>query len=513
MQVKEDKQTPSLNTGRNITGGDSRATTKNSKKNLEKLDRTEKIIIPSPISFVKDSELKSRNKEILKEFLKEYPQTEKLELMITDNNGCLRGKHIPISQAGNLFDKGIRLSASVFSMDIRGDVVEESGLGNKNGDMDFDCYPIAETLVPVPWKTNSAQVLLQMVMDDGKMHFADPRNLLNIAYQRILDKGMGLTMAMETEFYLLDPQLSKRGVPRLAQGKETKYGVPDFQVYSLQELDDFEAFTDDVEEFAEKQNISIGSIISESSPCQLEVDLKHKKNPFHACDDIIMIRRIIKQAARKNGYIATFMAQPFPELDGNGAHIHMGIYDKKGGNIFANMNLSAEKRKPLRYAVGGILDTMEDVFLIFAPHVNSYKRFKKGYSVSVTRSWGTNNRTVALRVVEEKSPNIHLEHRLAGADVNPYLLAAAVIAGACYGLDEKVEPPAPVTGDAHRFMRHPKVIFEMQEAMDNFRRSSWVKEYFGEEWRAVYSTCKQSEFDNFRSFITELEYEWYLSSI
>ena len=457
--------------------------------------------------------MQPKNQEILNKFLKKHPHIEKLELMIVDNNGCLRGKHVPISQAENLFNKGVRISASIFAMDIRGAGVEKSGLGNKNGDKDYDCFPIAETLVPVPWKENSAQVMLQMVNEDGNMHFADPRCILDIAYKRLLGHGMGLTMAMETEFYLLDPKLGKNGAPSLAQSKESKYGAPDFQVYSLQELDDFESFTNDVEHFAAQQNITIGSIISESSPCQLEVDLKYKSDPFRACDDIIMLRRIIKHAARKNGYIATFMAQPFPHLDGNGAHIHLGIHDKNGKNIFANQKIEAQDNKPLRHAAGGILDTMDDVFLLFAPHINSYKRFKKGYSVSVTRSWGSNNRTVALRIVEEKSSNIHLEHRLAGADVNPYLLAAAVIAGADHGLSKKIEPPAPVTGDAHRFTRHSKVIFEMQEAIDDFRRSTWVKKYFGEEWRAVYAICKQSEFDEFRSFITELEYEWYLTSI
>ncbi len=445
----------------------------------------------------------------LKAFLKKYPNTQNLELIIPDEHGYLRGKQIPRPSMAKVFNKGVRLPGSTFSLNIRGDVIEAGGLGLKTGERDYDCLPLKGTLVEVPWKEGTAQVLISMRADDGSIFFAEPRGLVERVYQRLQQRSIQISMALEMEFYLLHEDSIKHKEPRLLDAHQYKCEKDiDYQVYSLQELDNYSSFLNDVYYAAERQAIEVNSIIAESSPGQFEVNLKHRLSPLHACDDALMLKRIIKAIARKHNFFATFMAKPFTYFDGSGTHIHIGLNDDKGNNLFAAKGL---KTPLLQNVVGGMLNTMNACFLMQCPHINSYKRFCNDCYVGFCEHWGVNNRTVPVRVVEEQSPNIHLEQRVAGADVNPYLLAAACLAAIDYGIETKQQPKAPpISGNGREGGMEP--VF-MHKAIEDFSKSEWVKNYFGEKWQQLWTTCRKAELSAYEEIISPTEYSWYLTKV
>ena len=442
-------------------------------------------------------------------FLSEHPHIDQLELILPDQHGCLRGKYMLDKDMAKVFEKGVRFPCSNFALNIRGDVVEKTHLGVKTGEKDYDCFPLKNTLVEVPWKSKSAQVLLTMRNEKGNYFFADPRGLVDKVYKRLQKRNIWVSLALEMEFYLLSADMNKKGEPQLLPEHQYKREKDiDYQVYSLQDLDNYAAFLDDVYRAAEKQNVQVDSIIAESSPGQFEINLKHHFLPFRSCDEALMLKRIIKSIAAQHGLLATFMAKPFSCLDGSGTHVHIGLNDEKGNNLFAKQGI---KTPMLRYAVAGLLNTMNQYFLMQCPHINSYKRFCQDCYVGFGQHWGVNNRTVPVRVVREKTADIHLEQRVAGADANPYLVVAACLAAIDYGLEKQKEPPMkPLEGDG----RDEKLgeVF-MHRFIDDFRHSKWIGEYFGEKWQEIYSMCRLSELQAYEKVITLAEYDWYLTKI
>ena len=155
---------------------------------------------------------------------------------------------------------------------------------------------------------------------------------------------------------------------------------------------------------------------------------------------------------------------------------------------------------------------MAESMLICAPHANSYHRFQSGSYAPVNMSWGYNNRTVSIRIPANNGPDMRIEHRLAGADANPYLLVSALLAGLQYGLISKTEPPAPVKGNA--YLQHDTELpLTWEQAKNHFDHAKILPEYFGKEFCRLFSNLKLGEQIRFMSTIAPLEYDWYLKTV
>jgi glutamine synthetase len=163
-------------------------------------------------------------------------------------------------------------------------------------------------------------------------------------------------------------------------------------------------------------------------------------------------------------------------------------------------------------AIGGLKASMAESMLIFAPNANSYRRFRRNSYAPVSASWGINNRTVSLRVPAGPANACHIEHRPAGADANPYLVMAAILAGMHHGITEKIDPGAPITGNGYE--RRAKYIpGNWFDAIDAFWRASILKDYFGKAFVDTYCTLKEVEADRFYSEPTARDFEWYLRTV
>ena len=447
-----------------------------------------------------------------KRFLKRFSDLKGIDLLIADLNGVLRGKRIQSSALAKVFQEGIYLPASVFAGDITGATVEETGLGMAQGDSDRVCHPIPGTLSKSPWYNKSmAQVLMTMYEANGKPFFADPRQILKRIFDQFQELGFTLVVAVELEFYLLDTRRDRQKNPQPPISPVTGKRDKNTQVYSVDDLDDYGAFLDQVAKGAESQGIPADTALAEYAPGQFEINLKHEPDPLSACDNAVLLKRLIKGVAREMGMIATFMAKPYAQQAGSGTHIHISLLNKNKENIFSDPQ-NETGSKNLLHAIGGLSKTMKESMAIFCPNANSYRRFQPDLYVPMAPTWGIDNRTVAIRIPTGPEKAKRIEHRVSGADANPYLVVASILAGIHYGMTHKIEPPKISTGDA--IAKHkPSLPMTWVESLDAFLKSKILKEYFGKEFCHVYYQTKYKEMQIFDSHVTPLELDWYLRTV
>lgn len=456
-----------------------------------------------------DSELNSKTTKAAgktegERFLENNPDIESVDLLIPDLNGVMRGKWAPADALKKVNQPGVNLPLSVFGFDIWGREVDETGLHIDSGDLDGYCVAIDGRVSRVNWgKRPTAQALMTMLDEKRKPFYADPRNALQKVVKQFTKRGLIPVTAFELEFYLVDPAAFK-STGRIARGIDEN--SPDQQnMYSLDELTDKSDLFADIRAAAIEQGLPIDTIIKEAAPGQFEVNLQHRADPMASADDAVLLRRLIVECANKYGLRATFMAKPFLEWPGNGMHVHASLVNSDGNNIFA----LEEGDTRLQHAINGLLETMRDSLLFFVPGFNGYRRLQPGSYAPTRIAWGRNNRSVAVRVpASEKTAN-RLEHRLSGADANPYFVLAAILGGMLKGLDDGVLPPEPVEGNAYA-KKLPVLSDDMDDAIADFENSEFIGKLIGSKLRKIYAEVKKVELAAFDNEITPLERSTYL---
>ncbi|MCB1462259.1 MAG: glutamine synthetase [Nitratireductor sp.] len=415
----------------------------------------------------------------------------------------MRGKWAPAEALEKVCQPGINLPLSIFGLDIWGREVESTGLHIETGDRDGFCKAIPTRISRAPWAPRpTAQALMTMFTETGTPYHADPRNALVNVVARLKEKGLTAVTAFELEFYLVDPTaFQKDGRMSRDQGN----GPDPQNMYSLAELRGQNDLFAEIRTAAIEQGLPIDTIIKEAAPGQFEVNLKHRPDALAAADDAVLLRRLISEIAHKFGLRATFMAKPFLEWPGNGMHVHASLLDEAGANIFSLEN----GREKLGHAAEGLLETMRDSLLLFIPGFNGYRRLQAGSYAPTRIAWGWNNRSVAVRVPASDDKALRLEHRLSGADANPYLVAAGVLGGMLEGLEAGRKAPPPVEGSAYE-VALPQLSDDMDDAIADFERSDFIRRLLGTDLRRIFAEVKREELAAFDNEITPLERSTYL---
>ena len=223
------------------------------------------------------------------------------------------------------------------------------------------------------------------------------------------------------------------------------------------------------------------------------------------------MQRCIRAVAERFGALASFMPKPMENQAGNGMHVHCSLLDTSGNNIFDSGD--TEGTPLLQQAVAGCLELMADTQLIFAPSYNAYRRFRAGNHAPTQPNWGYDNRTTALRIPASPSPATRIEHRVAGADSNPYLAVAALLSGIHLGIDRQCEAPPPISGNAWvEDAANVCLPGHMAEAIARFSESAIVRETLSAEFQFAFSEVKKQELGEFERRVTDFELETYLSA-
>ncbi len=447
----------------------------------------------------------------VEQFLLAHPDLQFIDLLIPDMNGIVRGKRVDPSGLMKVFERGIALPASIFALNIQGTTVEETGLGLDIGESDRVCLPIADTLAIEPWqKRPTAQLLLTMYELDRKTpFFADPRVVLQNIVNRFGELGLTPVAAFEMEFYLID-QENISGRPQPPKSPISGKRPAGMQAYSIDDLDEYAEFLADVLDAAHQQDLPADALVAESAPGQFEVNLHYVNDAVRACDHATLLKRLIKNMAYDHEMDTTFMAKPYHNRAGSGMHLHLSLLDENNNNVFAG---NAEHPGDLlRWALGGLLATMNEAMALFSPNINSYRRFSPEYYVSSAPTWGADNRTAALRLPGGDPQALRIEHRVSGADANPYLVMAAVLAGAHYGIANRIEPPAMTVGNAHE-QHEPSLVNNLRDALRELDQSAVMGDFLGKRFLDIFVACKEHELAEFERTISDLEYLWYLHTV
>jgi len=382
----------------------------------------------------------------------EHPDLAFVDAVVVDLCGALRGKRLPVGEARKIFESGIQLPHSIYLMDARGEMTNPFGCGFGDGDPDGTAWPVPGTAHRV-WDKNSNRAQIFLTLRD---HAGDPDPAEPIAaLERVLDR--------------------------------------------------FHDFLSALSEAAELEQVPVSASSKEYAPGQFEANLKHQSDARLAADHAVLLQQIVKAAARANGFDATFMAKPYADRAGSGLHIHLSLLDDKGRNIFDNG--TAEGSERLRHAIGGLQAAMPESMALLAPNLNSYRRFQPDMFAPVNRRWGVNNRSAGVRVPAGPSEARRIEHRVAGADANPYLALAAVLAGVHHGLERRIDPGPPAVGNVSR---EPDLSLPLSidDSLSRLEKAAILPDYFGDETLSLYRETKRIEAQRMRRIIAPVEYEW-----
>ena len=448
-------------------------------------------------------------KNIATKFLDENPELEKIEFIYVDFNGIPRGKNASPKTLIKASEGGLKMPISSYVLDVWGDNPKGTGLV-MSGDGDAICRIVESSLAITPWSSrNTAQCIVSMEDGNGDAIYADPRNVLNSILSRFKNLGLRPVIAPEMEFYLIDKQLQKNGHPQMPLIPGTNRRYEEVQLLNLSEMDDFEEFFELVEKSAISLGIPAETAIKECAPGQFEINLLHHDDALLMADQAFLMKRLIKNCARKFNLNATFMAKPFSEEAGNGMHAHLSIIDKDGKNIF-KVNKNKKPQGVFASAIAGLLKNAPDFLSFYAPHSNSYRRLVHNADhAPTTLSWGNENRTALVRLPEASNNATRLEFRLPSADSNPYLVFASILASVLNGIENEFNLEKETIGNAHA-QHEPELGITWREAVHKTSVSSVVKEFFGDRFQQSYQCVKESEIKRFESTITDFEYNSYL---
>ena len=442
------------------------------------------------------------------EWLEAHPEIKSLRAAVCDLNGAQRGKRVPVDRAAKVLNGELRMPLSVTGVDIWGEDIVGGALVFETGDADGICAWTGRGPLPMNWTAEpTALVPLWLAHEDGTPFAGDPRRALSAIVDRLAARGLTGVAATELEFYLVNSDGEQPGAPvSPVSGKP----LDSDSVLALRDLDHFDHFLNDVYAACEAQGVPADAAIAENGPGQFEINLVHVADPLKAADDAVMFKEIVKGMARKHGHSATFMAKPYGERAGSGFHVHFSLIDAQGHNVFDDG--SALGSDMLRHAVGGLLRAMSESTLLFAPHMNSYRRLRPGTHAPSAISWGYENRTAAIRIPGGPCEARRIEHRVAGADANPYLVLAGVFGAALWGLEQRVEPVAPILGDAYS-RELPTLPPDWASAVAAFEEGALVSEILSPTLQKMLVQCKRQELDVFARRVTDFEHQTYLETV
>lgn len=447
-------------------------------------------------------------------FLADHPEIEAIDIVLHDSNGIGRGKIIRRHELVSLYKSGRHMPISILGLDICGEDVHETGLIWDQGDGDLRAWPVPGTLKALHnTRPARAEVFLSLYELDGRPMTSDPRHALARQVEEFARRGLRPAGAFELEFFLLANDRGADGKVRPA--RDVLDGRPSHktEVYSVDHLHGMLPLFSDIYAGAEKAGIRAETLISEYAPGQYELTLHYREDVMQAADDIVRLKRIVRAQARAHGVTACFMAKPVEDYAGSGMHFHVSLQDKSGQNVFAEKP-GEGWTATLLHALGGLRATMGESMLVFAPHLNSWRRFANQSYAPVSTSWGVNNRSVALRVPEGDVRSRRIEHRPSGVDANPYLVAATVLAGVLHGLDNRLDPGPAATGNAYTEVEgEASIPRDWRAAIEAARNSAFLKQALGEDMHRTFTAVKAAEYARVARTVTEVDFDLYLHTV
>jgi len=445
-------------------------------------------------------------------FLAAHPQIEAFDIVLHDANGIGRGKIIRRHELLSVYRSGRHMPISILGLDICGEDVEETGLIWDQGDADRRAWPIPGSLVALHGTSPPrGEVLVSLYELDGAPMLSDPRHALAAQVDALAKQGLQPAGAFELEFYLLANERGPDGRVLPARDVLDGRGGTKTAVYSVDQLHGMLPLFNDIYAGAALAGIRAETMISEFGPGQYELTLHYRTDVLRAADDLLRLKRIVRAQARAHGVTACFMPKPHADWAGSGMHFHVSML-RDGRNVFVE---EGEGFNPLiLQAIGGLRATMGEAMLVFAPHANSWRRFAAQSYAPVSPTWGVNNRSVALRIPAGEIRARRIEHRPAGVDANPYLVASVVLAGIRHGWDLALDPGPAVEGNGYVDAPDaPEVPGDWRGALMAAKSSAFLQGALGDQMHRTFVAVLEAEYRRFVGTVPDVDFDLYLHTV
>jgi glutamine synthetase len=439
----------------------------------------------------------------LESWLNEKRITE-IECLVPDLTGVARGKIFPRNKFTQ--ERGMRLPEAIVGLTVTGNWPEDSsGIDEliSNVDRDMNLLPDPSTVRMVPWAVDpTAQVLHDCYFKDGTAVDYAPRQVLKNVLKLYEQQGWEPVVAPELEFYLvakntdpnhpLSPPVGRSGRSETSR-----------QHYSIDAVNEFDPLFEDIYDYCDAMDLDVDTLIHEIGAGQMEINFLHG-NPLDLADKVFFFKRTLREAALRHNMFATFMAKPMAGEPGSAMHIHKSVVDKKSGrNIFSNED--GTPSKAFYHYIGGLQKYVPKAMAFFAPYVNSYRRLVRHNSAPINVHWGTDNRTVGIRIPESSPQNRRVENRVIGADANPYVALAASLACGYLGMIQQLEASSEMTGSAYDSTN--QLPQGLNEAVQSLDQTPGLEQVLGKRFCGIYKAVKMSEYGEFMQVISPWERE------
>lgn len=419
--------------------------------------------------------------------------THTVALGLGDLNGIMRGKRIPASHWETICAGGNAFSIALFAIDMTSDVWDTPYVNFGNGYPDFHMFPLTKP-VALPWEPGVAACFGRAEGMDHQPVPLDPRNVLIRQVERAAAMGYIVNVGTELEFHLLDPETLR---PR-------DKGI---QVYGLDRAAELEHVLGPIRQQINEVGIPIEQSNPEYAPGQVEVNIRYDE-ALLAADRVVMFRSLVKQLAAAHGYQATFMAKPFFEDSGNGFHTHYSLW-KDGKNVFSD---DGKLNGLGRNFVAGLQRRMPEAAICGATTPNAYRRRQPFSFCPINTTWGLDNRTVGIRIIEGSPSAVRVEKRDGSADCNPYLLLAADIAAGLDGIEQGLSPSAITTGNGYEDEEATPIPTDLSTAIGLARSSDFLKALCGDDMYELMLQQAEREVEFIAAQVTPVERDRYLGN-
>jgi len=424
-----------------------------------------------------------------------------LRLEYPDLYGVSRGKMMPAKRLEAIAEEGLGFAQAIYAIHLANDVAAETGCGYEIEWKDMTIMPDLNTFAVLPYLEGTAR-LIGNAFRDGKPIPVDPRYALQNILKKYEEKNLRAVCATELEFFLFDPT---------AGSPTDLYNSNLACVYQLNPTCDKTGFLPKLQNTLMDLGLDILYMNHEFFPSQYEINWKHDE-ALKIADDSFTFKYVCKEMAAQENLHLTFMGRPTTDGGGSGYHIHLSLSDPKTRkNLFDDPKGQDGISDLTRYFIGGQMAHAKGMSALFAPTINSYKRYVPDSFAPYYLAWGLDNRTVYCRVPGERGAATRVENRAPCASANPYLIFAAAFAAGLDGIENKIDPGEHAVGDIYGVEpgTYDTVPFYLRDALEELKTDKVLCAAMGPELIQAFVALKEDELDRFRKHVTDWEFNEY----